>query len=91
MRRIKALNRNYRVCYWRTSAGAEVDCVIDMGDRVVPIEIKSSSFVAPSEIKGLRSFLNDYGSIAGHGYVITMGGRKEALADNITAVPWFNL
>jgi predicted AAA+ superfamily ATPase len=91
VRRVKALNRHYKVCYWRTSAGAEVDCVVDMGSRVIPVEIKGSSFVAPSEIKGLRSFLNDYRRVAKHGYVITMGGRIEALADNITAIPWSHL
>ncbi|MFH1259492.1 MAG: ATP-binding protein [Elusimicrobiota bacterium] len=87
-RRIRALNKSYRVCYWRTSAGAEVDCIIDMGEKVIPIEIKSSSYIPLSEIKGLTTFLEDYKSIADHGYVITMGIRKEKLADNITAVPW---
>lgn len=91
IRRIKALNKNYKVCYWRTSAGAEVDCVIDLGDSVIPIEIKSSSFVAQSEIKGLKNFLSDYHKMAKLGFVITMGGRKEVLADNITAIPWFCL
>lgn len=91
IRRVKALNKNYKVCYWRTSAGAEVDCVIDMGGRVIPIEIKCSSYVTKSEIVGLRNFLSDYSKIAKHGYVITMSGRKEALAGNITAIPWFDL
>ncbi|MFA5143475.1 MAG: ATP-binding protein [Candidatus Omnitrophota bacterium] len=91
IRRVKALNKNYKVCYWRTSAGAEVDCVLDLGDRVIPIEIKSSSYVAQSEIKGLRNFLSDYSGAAKHGYIITMGGKKERLADNITAIPWFDL
>jgi predicted AAA+ superfamily ATPase len=91
IRRVKVLNKNYKICYWRTSAGAEVDCVIDLGSSVIPLEIKSSSFVAQSEIKGLKSFLSDYGKMAKHGYVITMGDKKEVLADNITAIPWFYL
>jgi len=91
IRRVKSLNKNYKIRYWRTSAGAEVDCIIDMGSRVIPIEIKSSAFVAKSEIKGLSIFLSDYSKIAKHGYVITMGQRKEALTDNITAIPWFYL
>ena len=91
IRRIRVLNKNYKVCYWRTSSGAEVDCVIDMGSSVIPIEIKSSSFVAGSEIKGLKSFLKDYDKTAKHGYVITMGERKEVLSDRITAIPWFCL
>ncbi|MFH0763666.1 MAG: ATP-binding protein [Candidatus Omnitrophota bacterium] len=91
IRRVKVLNKNYKVCYWRTSAGAEVDCVIDMGDYVIPIEIKSSSYIAKSEIGGLRNFLSDYSKKAKHGYVVTMGGKKEAITDNITAIPWFYL
>lgn len=91
IRRVRALNKNYKICYWRTSAGAEVDCVIDLGASVIPLEIKSSSFVTQSEIKGLKSFLNDYHKIAKKGYVITMGGRKEMLSDNIISIPWFYL
>lgn len=91
IRRVKVLNKNYKICFWRTSAGAEVDCVIDMGTRVIPIEIKSSSYVAQSELKGLKNFLNDYKKVAKHGYVITMGTKKEVLAENITALPWFCL
>lgn len=91
IRRVKTLNKNYRVYYWRTSAGAEVDCVVDLGSQVIPIEIKGSSFVAHSEIKGLRNFLNDYRSVAKHGYVVTMGDCPQLLAKNITAIPWFCL
>lgn len=91
IRRVKVLNRNYKICYWRTSGGAEVDCVVDLGSRVIPIEIKSSSYIAQSEIKGLKNFLDDYRKIAKHGYVIKMGGKKELLAENITAIPWFSL
>lgn len=91
IRRARALNKNYKIRYWRTSAGAEVDCVIDLGDSVIPIEIKSSSFIPQSEIKGLRNFLTDYKKMAKHGFVITMGEKKEALAANITAIPWFYL
>ena len=89
--RVKTFNRNYKICYWRTAAGAEVDCIIDMGDEVIPVEIKSSCVVTASEIKGLKNFLEDYKGLAKHGYVVTMGQRKERLAQNITAIPWFHL
>lgn len=91
IRRIRILNKQYRVCFWRTSGGAEVDCVIDMGNAIIPIEIKSSATVVNSELKGLKIFLQDYPKIAQHGYVITMGKRREKLAHNITAIPWFEL
>ena len=88
IRRVRALNKNYKVCFWRTSGGAEVDCVVDMGDMVLPIEIKAAKHVGPSEIKGLVNFLQEYSGVAKHGYVITMGDKKEMLAENITALPW---
>lgn len=91
IRRTRILNKNYRVCYWRTSGGAEVDCVIDCGTFIIPIEIKSSVHVSSAEIKGLKIFLQDYKDIAPQGYVITMGSRKEKIADNITVLPWFCL
>ncbi len=91
IRRIRILNKNYKVCFWRTSGGAEVDCIIDLGNTVIPIEIKASKFVALSELKGLKIFLSDYEKIAKLGYVITMSERKEKLAENIIALPWFYL
>ncbi len=87
-RRIRARHASYRLCYWRTSGGAEVDCVVDMGERVIPIEIKAAARVNLSELKGLQNFLIDYKKQARHGYVITWGSRPEQLAENITAVPW---
>jgi uncharacterized protein (DUF362 family) len=66
----------------------EVDCVVDCGTMVIPIEIKSARRVALSELRGLRTFLEDYSDVAPHGYVVTMGDRPEALAENITALPW---
>lgn len=88
IRRIRLLRRKHKVCFWRTSGGAEVDCIIDMGTEVIPIEIKASRNVRLSELKGLSNFLADYGKLARHGYVITMGNAPEWLADNITALPW---
>lgn len=88
IRRVRALNKNYKINYWKTSGGAEVDCVLDLGGKVIPIEIKSSPKVGPGELKGLKNFLEEYSQIAKMGYVIMTGERKEKLAENITALPW---
>lgn len=91
IRRIRVLNKNYKVCFWRTLSGAEVDCVIDLGNSLIPIEIKNAHYVAESELKGLKNFLADYKPLAKHGYVITMGNKKEKITENITALPWQSL
>lgn len=90
-RRVRALHKNYKMYFWRTSGGAEVDVILDLGGRVIPIEIKASKMVFPSELKGLKSFLNEYQAVAKEAYVITMGERKEKLTEQITALPWFYL
>ncbi|MBU0721989.1 ATP-binding protein [Patescibacteria group bacterium] len=89
IKRIRALNKNYKVYYWRTSGGAEVDCVLDLMGQIIPIEIKASKNISLSDIKGLKFFLEDYKKVAKYGYVITMGEKKEKLAENIIAIPWF--
>ena len=88
IKRIRILNKNYQVYYWRTSGGAEVDLVIDLGNKLIPIEIKASSYVPLSELKGLKIFLEDYKDQVDVGYVITLGVREERLAKNIIAIPW---
>lgn len=90
-RRIRALGKQYQTYYWRTAGGAEVDCVLDLGDEVIPIEIKSSKSVALSELKGLQSFIDTYPELVKRAYVVVMGGVKEKLSDKITLVPWNEL
>jgi predicted AAA+ superfamily ATPase len=91
IRRIRALQRDFRVCYWRTATGLEVDCVIDCGETVIPIEIKSARQVGLSDVSGLSAFLKEYARIAPRGYVVTMGELPERLSDSVTAVPWHYL
>ena len=79
---------DYKVCYWRTGGGAEVDCVIDTGSAIIPIEIKSGSKVALSALRGLSSFIETYKDKVKHAYVITAGRLPEKLTDKITVLPW---
>jgi uncharacterized protein len=88
IRRIRSLNLSYKVYYWRTAAGAEVDCVIDTGTEVIPVEIKSGSNVRLSELKGLQSFIETYRKLVKRAFVVTTGRLPEKLNDMITVVPW---
>ncbi|MBN2037726.1 MAG: ATP-binding protein [Chitinispirillaceae bacterium] len=88
IRRARSKDFWCRVNYWRTGGGAEVDCVLDCGDRVVPIEIKATAHVSRSDASGIAAFLSEYPKVASHGYVITDGEVPEKLSDTVTAVPW---
>lgn len=91
MRRIRSLGKNYKIYYWRTSGGAEVDCVLDIGKEIIPIEIKYSKNVSSSDLKGLEIFLKDYRKLVKRAYVVTLGGRKEKIANKIMRIPWNEL
>lgn len=53
---LRAHRLPWKLCAYRTDAGAEVDLVIDTGKSLVAIECKAGRNVRPSELGGLRSF-----------------------------------
>lgn len=46
--------------YWRTKAGVEVDFVLFGDSSFYAIEVKNSDKVRPEDLRGLRSFSEDY-------------------------------
>ena len=46
--------------YWRTQGKAEVDFVLTMGDKVIPIEVKYKRFKEPKISRSFRSFISAY-------------------------------
>ena len=77
-----------RFYYFRTHAGAEVDLVIEFGERLLPIEIKASSSVPLKKISGLKQFLKDFPNKAPFGLVVYKGTEILPVDSNILLVPW---
>jgi len=46
--------------YWRTIAGAEVDFILRINGKIIPIEVKYSFFRKPEISRGFRSFITKY-------------------------------
>jgi predicted AAA+ superfamily ATPase len=88
IRRIRLLKTNHKVYYWRTSGGAEVDCILESHDELIPIEVKSASRISQRDLTGLRSFISDYGDKVRRAFVVTTGKRPEKVDDKITVIPW---
>jgi len=74
--------RDNEVSYWRTSSGIEVDVVL--GDAAVAIEIKSSTEVKDSQLKGLKSFGDDYPQAR---LVVVSLDKYRRREDNIEIMP----
>jgi predicted AAA+ superfamily ATPase len=48
------------LCYWRTRAGTEVDFVVYGPTGFWAIEVKNAQRVDRKDLRGLRSFVDDY-------------------------------
>ena len=76
----------WRMFFWRTSHGAEVDVVLECpGERLYGIEIKSSADVSPKECSGLKRFREAF--LAATLICITTGGHPYERGD-VVFMPW---
>jgi hypothetical protein len=80
-----------RVYFWRTSAGREVDFVVEANGGLIPIEVKLSSTPRPSMADSIRTFQADFGKKARPGYVVHPGDVRLPLGPGATAIPFAEL
>ena len=79
------------IYFWRTSAGVEVDLVIESGNGLIPLEIKSAATARPDWVGGIASFRRDFGERVGQGYVIYPGRTALPLGEHTSALPFASL
>lgn len=82
-------DRPHDVYFWRDQTGNEIDCVINKGNKLVPIEIKASKTIVSDFFKGLTFFATTAKGKAktAPGYVIYGGPRKQE-REQATVVSW---
>jgi len=77
-----------QIYFWRTSRGAEVDIVIEIQGRLVPVEVKQTATPRPGMAAGLLSFMSDYAAKTDRAWLVHLGGATLPLAPNIMAIPF---
>ena len=80
-----------QIYFWRTSAGAEVDILVQTTSGMVPIEVKLSATLQPAMAATIKSFQKDIGGNAAPGYVVHPGNIKLPLGPNVTTLPFTEL
>ena len=80
-------SKKISIKYWRDTDGPEVDWVIDKQDHYIPLEVKYTSNPNQSDIKHLKTFLNEYNNTE-LAYVVCQIPRKRKLFERIYAIPW---
>jgi predicted AAA+ superfamily ATPase len=75
------------VYFWRDSAGHEVDLLIDRGNSLVPVEIKSGQTIADDAFKGLAYWrtLPEQGDCLG---ALVYGGASSYVRKGFTVKGW---
>ena len=89
----EAMSTKPNIYHWRTSAGAEVDFVLEIDGKFYPIETKAATSLSKSDISGIRAFNETYkGKIKiMTGLVVYAGLECFWLTDNVLALPWNTL
>lgn len=79
-----ALNLGYKIFYWRTSNGREVDFVLYGPKGLVAFEVKKTGRVSSMMLRGLKSFLADYPMAKAY---FAYGGTRRMYDGKIEIVP----
>lgn len=79
------------LAYWRTTIGEEVDFVIEVGGKLLPIEVKATSKPHLADCTHLRTFRQEYGRKARAGLLLHTGRTVEWLTPDVLAVPWWRV
>ncbi|HVT18773.1 MAG TPA: ATP-binding protein [Thermoanaerobaculia bacterium] len=79
------------ILYWRTTAGDEVDFVIEKNGLLLPIEVKAALRPSLADTRSLQLFRREYGDHTRTGLLLHAGSELVWLADGILAAPWWKV
>ncbi|MCX6249355.1 MAG: ATP-binding protein [Bacteroidetes bacterium] len=81
----------FRINYYRTTDGTEVDFIINKGMDVIPVEVKFTSLKKPFIKRSLQSFINKYQPA--EAWVINLSLNEEIKLNNtiVKVLPFYEL
>lgn len=79
--------RDAPLSFWRDASGREIDLLVDLGSRVVPVEVKSGLTVPSDALDALRWWGRLPGNAAGG--TLVHGGTEGRARDGFAILPWF--
>lgn len=77
--------KNPTVYFWRDNHGHEVDCIIERGAELLPVEIKASMTFQSNFLNGLSYWQNLYGNNKG---LLIYSGNESWHVNNIKIESW---
>ena len=86
----QALDKDFRMSVYRTSAGAEVDLILEFDEQIFALEIKATKKVQQSDFRGLSSFANFVGKKKVRNILVSLDPYTQEFKEG-TAVPFNSL
>ena len=77
--------------FWRDASGHEIDLLIDVGRRCIPVEAKSSQTLAPDAFKELFYWKRVVGGKNHQPLALVYGGDQSYTRSGAVVYPWFVL
>ena len=79
------------VYFWRTTAGAEVDFIVETGSRLIPIEVTLSSTPRRAMASSIVRFQRDLPHKSSEGFVVHPGSVNSPLNEQVKSLPYAQL
>jgi len=83
-----AVRRDAPLYHWRDATGHEIDVLIDAGDRLIPVEVKSGGTVPTTACDTIHWWTSLPGN-PNRGGVIVHGGDRTFDFKGVRVLPWF--
>ncbi len=77
-----------KIFYWRTTAGKEVDFIMEHGKNLFAFEVKLTKKPSFNDIKNLLTFIEEYPGTS-RGILLHTGSSVKWLHSKVIAVPWW--
>lgn len=79
------------ILYWRTTAGEEVDFVIEFQGQLLPIEVKASQQPRLTDARSLLAFRREYPDLSRPALLLHTGTETGWIAEGVLAAPWWRV
>ena len=79
------------IYFWRDKTGTEIDLLVENGNNLLPIEIKTARTYTSSFYDPMKKWLNLKGNENKKGLVLYTGKKLFGSGQDLSIVPWFML
>jgi len=91
LHRCSYLGREYKLSFWKTVTGVEVDLILEKPGETIPIEVKWTDSPSYNDAKSLEIFLDANPKISSRGFVVCRTPHRIQLTKRVTAIPYAEL